>query len=71
METKPGIYRHFKGGEYAVRVVPEEATTGQRIVVYVPLYGDQPRPKWRTESEFHERVTRGGYDGPRFVWVRD
>ncbi len=35
-----GIYRHFKGNEYAVEGVAEHSETGEKFVVYRALYGE-------------------------------
>ena len=39
MSLKPGKYRHFKGGEYAVYGVATHSETREPMVVYRPLYG--------------------------------
>lgn len=69
MELKPGVYRHFKGKEYAVLGTAKHSETQEDLVVYRALYGD--RGLWvRPLGMFAEEVDREGYRGPRFVWVR-
>lgn len=64
----PGRYRHFKGGEYEVIGVARHSETEQQMVVYRPLYGE--RALWvRPLSMWNERVSRDGYEGPRFVRI--
>lgn len=36
----PGVYRHFKGGEYQVLEVARHSETEELLVVYRPLNGD-------------------------------
>ena len=37
-ETPPGLYRHYKGGEYEVIGVARHSETQEPLVVYRPLY---------------------------------
>ena len=37
-ETPPGLYRHYKGGEYEVIGVARHSETQEALVVYRPLY---------------------------------
>lgn len=67
---KPGVYRHFKGNEYELITIARHSETQEPMVVYRALYGEggiwvRPLPMW------DERVVRDGYDGPRFLWIRD
>lgn len=39
-EIKPGLYKHFKGGEYLVLYVAEHTETHEKVVVYQALYGE-------------------------------
>src|SRR4051794_20520399 len=41
---EPGVYRHFKGGEYEVISVGQHTETGELLVVYRPL--DSPGRVW-------------------------
>jgi len=66
----PGVYRHFKGNLYQLLFTAMHSETLEEMVVYRALYGE--RGTWvRPLSMWAERVTRGGYDGPRFTWVRE
>jgi hypothetical protein len=67
-DLTPGRYRHFRGGEYEVLFVARHTETEQAFVVYQALYGE--RGHWvRPLADFTARVTRNGYDGPRFSRV--
>ena len=61
---KPGTrLQHFKGGTYEVVSLATCAVTLQLVVVYKAQDGQL----WvRPLKQFDERVTRDGYDGPRF-----
>ena len=68
MTLQPGRYRHFKGGEYAVQGVATHSETGERLVVYAPLYGDGGL--WvRPLSMFLETVEHNGKRYPRFTFL--
>lgn len=67
-EPVPGRYRHFKGGEYEVLGVARHSETGERLVVYRPLYGDGGL--WvRPAAMFLEPVARDGVTAPRFTYL--
>ncbi len=64
----PGRYRHFKGGEYEVLGLSTHSETGERLVVYRPLYNDSGL--WvRPLAMFAEPVAHGGRTVPRFAPV--
>ncbi|MEZ5573037.1 MAG: DUF1653 domain-containing protein [Halioglobus sp.] len=68
MEISPGLYRHFKGGEYAVQGVATHSETGEKLVVYRPLYG--AGGLWiRPLAMFVESVIHDGVEQPRFRFV--
>ena len=67
---KPGLYRHFKGGEYQVTGVARHSENDELLVVYRPLYGD--RGLWvRPLAMFTEHVTHEGEEQPRFALMED
>lgn len=35
-----GRYRHYKGAEYSVIGFARHSETGERLVLYIPLYGE-------------------------------
>ena len=68
MSIRPGLYRHYKGGDYAVYGVATHSETEESMVVYRPLYGD--RALWvRPLAMFEEVVERDGQTMPRFEFV--
>ena len=40
MGLQPGRYRHYKGNDYQVEGVATHSETGEKLVVYRPLYGE-------------------------------
>lgn len=67
-EPVPGRYRHFKGGEYEVIGVARHSETGERVVVYRPLYNDSGL--WvRPVAMFTETVLVDGKTVPRFALI--
>ena len=67
-EPVPGRYRHFKGGEYEVVGVARHSETGERLVVYRPLYNDSGL--WvRPVAMFLEPVAVGDATVPRFTYL--
>ena len=66
MEIKKGKYRHFKGGEYEVIDIAYHSETGEEMVVYKALYGDEKL--WvRPVSMWNEIVERDGKKVSRFM----
>lgn len=72
-EIKLGMYRHFKGKFYRVYGLARHSESGERFVVYEPLYdaSEYGSEKFcvRPVKMFFEEVDRDGYKGPRFVFV--
>jgi sirohydrochlorin ferrochelatase len=67
-DPPPGRYRHFKGNEYEVVGVARHSETGERLVVYRPLYGDGGL--WvRPLGMFAGAVEHAGRTVPRFAFV--
>ena len=68
-EIRPGLYRHFKGGEYCVLFMARHSETEEWMVVYQALYGEKgiwvrPASMWNEELEREgERVKRFTYIG--------
>ena len=67
-ELQPGRYRHFKGAQYEVQGVATHSETGEKLVVYRPLYGEGAL--WvRPLSMFLETIERDGEVRPRFTFI--
>lgn len=66
--TPPGLYRHYKGGEYQVMGAARHSETREALVVYKPLYNDSG---WwvRPHAMFFGEVDIDGRKMPRFVLV--
>ena len=60
IETPPGRYRHYKGGEYEVIGVARHSETHEPLVVYRPLYGSSER--WWPDPADRRRLL---WDTPR------
>lgn len=60
-----GIYRHFKGKYYMPLYVAEHTETGEKLVVYMALYGDH-KILARPYDMFMSKVDREKYpDAPQ------
>ena len=69
-EIKPGLYRHFKGGEYQMLCMARHSETEEWMVVYRALYGE--RGVWvRPASMWNETVERDGTIQSRFRYIGD
>lgn len=65
---KAGVYRHYKGKDYAVFRVARHSETEEVMVVYRQLYGE--RGWWvRPYAMFVETVAQDGKAIPRFEYV--
>lgn len=65
---RPGIYRHFKGGEYELLCVARDSETLEETVVYRALYGEcgvwvRPKRMW------NEKLIRDGAEVTRFTYI--
>lgn len=61
-------FRHFKGGLYRYERSAFHSETGERMVVYQAMYGEQAY--WvRPEKMFFEKVTRNGLTFNRFTEI--
>ncbi|NJD92075.1 MAG: DUF1653 domain-containing protein [Geobacter sp.] len=64
-EPAPGLYRHYKGGEYRVIGTARHSETDELLVVYRCLYDNHSL--WvRPLAMFNENVTVDGVEQPRF-----
>ncbi len=65
MEIKPGLYKHFKGGQVEVLGVAKHSEAHHmQLVIYKDVKGDD---LWaRPLDMFTQRIERGEYKGPRF-----
>ncbi|MCL5041207.1 MAG: DUF1653 domain-containing protein [Gammaproteobacteria bacterium] len=67
---RPGLYRHYKGQDYAVIGVARHSETEEQLVVYRTLYGNFDL--WvRPLSMFTEQVEVDGEWLSRFTFVRE
>jgi hypothetical protein len=64
-----GKYQHFKGSFYQVLHVAKHSETEELMVVYSPLYGDNPSVWVRPLSMFDEVIERNGQQLKRFSKV--
>ncbi len=75
--TRPGIYRHYKGGLYRVLATAENCTNGDpndQLVVYIALSNGKVYA--REQEEFHEWIKEDHLAGgacmvPRFIMVEE
>lgn len=68
IQLKTGVYRHYKGNEYAVLYIAKHSETTEAMVVYRQLYGDAQ--VWvRPLSIFIETVMVDGNEVPRFTYL--
>jgi hypothetical protein len=65
IDTPPGLYRHYKGGEYEVVGTVRHSETLEPMTLYRALYGQ--RGLWvRPAAMFNEEVVIEGVRQPRF-----
>ncbi|WP_345539353.1 DUF1653 domain-containing protein [Variovorax defluvii] len=68
IETPPGRYRHYKGGEYKVLGPVRHSETLEPMTLYRALYG--ARGLWvRPAAMFGETVEIDGEPRPRFARI--
>ncbi|HEY4301940.1 MAG TPA: DUF1653 domain-containing protein [Candidatus Didemnitutus sp.] len=69
-EPTPGLFRHYKGGEYRVLGLARHSETLEPMVAYQALYGE--RGLWvRPAAMWAETVSSGGRTQRRFERVGD
>ncbi len=73
---KPGIYEHYKGGQYKVLFIAlnqsNDANDEERVVVYEALYENSLSQFWvRLEKDFLEEIEVEGVKIPRFKFIKD
>ena len=68
IETRPGLYRHYKNLMYEVLGTVRHSETLEPMTLYRALYGE--RGLWvRPAAMFGEEVVIKGVRQPRFAWV--
>jgi len=69
-ETRPGLYRHYKGLLYEVLGTARHSETLEPMTLYRALYGE--RGLWvRPAAMFADEVVIDGVRQPRFAWVSE
>ena len=70
IETPPGLYRHYKGGMYAVLATTRHSETLEPLTLYRALYG--AHGLWvRPAAMFDETVHWEGQEQRRFERLGD
>jgi hypothetical protein len=70
IETRPGIYRHYKNLMYEVLGTVRHSETLEPMTLYRALYGE--RGLWvRPAAMFGEEVVIDGVRQPRFTWISE
>lgn len=70
IETLPGLYRHYKGGQYRVLGTVRHSETLEPMTLYQALYGQQGL--WvRPAAMFAEKVMIDGVMRARFERMND
>ena len=68
IETRPGLYRHYRHLYYEVLGTARHSETLEPMTLYRALYGQ--RGLWvRPAAMFEEDVVVEGVRQPRFAWV--
>lgn len=73
---KPGIYEHYKGGQYKVLFIAlnqsKDSNDEARMVVYEALSQNPLSQFWvRLEKDFLDEVVVKGVRVPRFKFIKD
>ena len=70
IETPPGLYRHYKGGQYRVLGTVRHSETLEPMTLYQALYGQQGL--WvRPAAMFGETVVIDGVERARFERISE
>ena len=70
IETRPGIYRHYKNLMYEVLGTVRHSETLESMTLYRALYGE--RGLWvRPAAMFNETVVIKGIEQPRFNFISE
>ena len=70
IETRPGIYRHYKNLMYEVLGTVRHSETLEPMTLYRALYGE--RGLWvRPAAMFNETVVIEGIEQPRFNFISE
>ena len=70
IQTPPGLYRHYKGGMYAVLATTRHSESLEPMTLYRALYG--AHGLWvRPASMFNEMVLWKGVQQRRFARIGD
>ena len=65
----PGIYRHFKGGEYEFICLAKDSETSEELVIYKEV-GGEGKVWARPSAIFYQYVDVDGKQVPRFDLVK-
>jgi hypothetical protein len=65
----PGVYRHYKGGEYNVIGIGKDTETEELVVIYQPRYESDVTYWVRPYAMFTDNVVLEHGSVPRFVKV--
>ena len=70
---KPGIYKHFKGGEDLALFTAKDCETLEDVVVYMSLYDNETSQIWiRPLEDFNgEKELEDGTKVKRFTFLRE
>jgi len=70
MQTKPGIYKHYKGNRYKVHFISKHSETLKEFVIYEALYNNSESKFWSRPIElFIDEIEWEGKMVPRFKYL--